>query len=341
MPRSARLKEKEKRTVRSERNRSRAHDIARRGEAHSCSKPDCERPARHRGSLCESHYGDNVIDKEQLPLIYQGCPQFVLSYDRHRIRWARYGWEIATWIDQHLELSPPDSHRDKRLPEILVVLSWKNAADDGLHELKTLDGKPNLSTLIVEKSKTLFATHHIELSAATVTPDQVRRAINNWLVKTFAREWRIVSSAFSPTDFPHGSIHTFEPDPDDSFDPLHALPPVQSPCFLSGALCTVKWCSYLAYMHPLCTACCKRKFKVEVKRSTKAPGLGLFATSRLKGKGVFPLPEVTQLPDTVQDDEEIINFCTLAEYIDEKECKSFHQCASHLRLLSCRRSIYD
>src|SRR5277367_2049841 len=178
-------------------------------------------------------------------------------------------------------------------------------------------------TLILEKTKTLFATHHIELSAATVTPDQIRCAINNWLVKTFACEWRIVASAFSPNYFPHGPKHPFEPDPDDPFDPLHALPPLQSPRFLPGVLCTVEMCSNLAYMHLLCAACCKRKFKVEVKRSTKTPGLGLFATSRLKGKGVFSLPEVAQL-DTAQDDEEMINFCTFAEYIDEKECKSFH-----------------
>ena len=229
MPKSTRLAKKEAERARVARHRSRALDIAQRGETHSCSKPDCERPARHRGSLCEFHYGDNVLDKEQLPLIYQGCPQFLSSYDHHRIRWARYRWEIATWIDQNLELSAPEPSRDKRLPEILLVLGWKNAADDGLHEPKLLDSKPNLSTLIVEKTKTLFATHHIELSAAAVTPDQVRRAINNWLVKTFAREWRIVASAFSPTDFPHDSKHPFEPDPNDPFDPLHALPPLQSP----------------------------------------------------------------------------------------------------------------
>jgi hypothetical protein len=78
---------------------------------------------------------------------------------------------------------------------------------------KTLDSKPNLSTLMVEKTKTLFATHHIELSAATVTPDQACRAINNWLVKTFAREWGLVASAVSTHDIPHGPKDPFANDP--------------------------------------------------------------------------------------------------------------------------------
>jgi hypothetical protein len=47
MPKSARLADKEAKKARVE---SRALDIARRGETHSCSKPDCKRPARHRGS---------------------------------------------------------------------------------------------------------------------------------------------------------------------------------------------------------------------------------------------------------------------------------------------------
>ena len=142
MPRSARLREKQQRTVRSARNQGRAHDIVRRGEHHSCSKPDCERPARHRGSLCESHYRDNVLDKEQLPLIYQGCPRFLPSYNRSRIRWAPFRWDIATWIEQNLELSPPQPRHNQKLPEILLVRGWKNAADDGLYEPKTLNGKP-------------------------------------------------------------------------------------------------------------------------------------------------------------------------------------------------------
>jgi hypothetical protein len=46
--------------------------------------------------------------------------------------------------------------------------------------------------------------------------------------------------------------------------------------------------------------------------------------------------------DTAQDDEKIINFCTLTEDFDEKECKSFHQRGSHLtRPYPRRRSIYD
>ena len=214
----------------------------------SCSKPDCERPARHRGSLCESHDRDNVVDKKQLPLIYQGCPQFLPSYNRSRIRWAHFCWEIATWIEQNLELSPPQHSPGKRLPEILLVCGWKNSADDGLYESQTLNGKPNLSTLIVGKTKNPFCH---PFSVATVTSDQIRRAINDWLVKTFAREWRLVALAFSTNDVPHGPKDPFEPDPDNPFDPLRALPPLQSPSFLPGVLCTVEMCSNLAYMHPL------------------------------------------------------------------------------------------
>lgn len=35
--------------------------------------------------------------------------------------------------------------------------------------------------------------------------------------------------------------------------------------------------------------------------------------------------------DIAQDDEEIINFCTRTENIDDKECKPFHKYESHLR----------
>jgi hypothetical protein len=174
--------------------------------------------------------------------------------------------------------------------------------------------------LIVAKTKALFTSHHIDLPAGEVTPDQVRLAINEWLVKTFKREWQIMASTFPTSHFPHGAKDPFKPDPEDPFDPLHDLPPLSTPRFLPGVLCAVKSCSYLAYLHPFCAACCRRKFKVEVKRTTsQQSGLGLFATSRLEGKGILPLSEISQM-HIVQEEEEIINFCTLAEYIDEEEC---------------------
>src|SRR5438270_13985574 len=121
MPKSERLKEREARTVRSERRRIRELDRARRREPSKCREPNCGRPARHQGSLCEAHYGDTILDKERLPLIYQGCPHFLPFYNRSRIRWAPFRRAIATWIEQNLELGTPAQKHDKRLPAILVV----------------------------------------------------------------------------------------------------------------------------------------------------------------------------------------------------------------------------
>src|SRR6202022_1831804 len=66
------------------------------------------------------------------------------------------------------------------MPEIVLVLGWKGAAHDGLHAPKTLNGTSKSSTLMAYKTTTLFVTHHIELSGAKATPDQVRYAINSW-----------------------------------------------------------------------------------------------------------------------------------------------------------------
>ena len=73
-------------------------DRDRRQEPSSCTEPDCKRPARHQGSLCEQHYHDSTIDKDELPLIYQGCPHFLPSYNHHHIPWASFHSAIATWI---------------------------------------------------------------------------------------------------------------------------------------------------------------------------------------------------------------------------------------------------
>src|SRR2546423_14652805 len=70
-------------------------------------------------------------------------------------------------------------------------------------------------TLMVDATKTLFATHHIQLPLTLeITPEQVRCAINTWLVKTFAREWSIAALGYPPTTFPHSAKDTFESDPD-------------------------------------------------------------------------------------------------------------------------------
>lgn len=141
MPRSERLKEKEARVVRSERQRTRELDRARRREPSECSEPDCSRPARHQGSLCEAHHNDTVLDKEALPLIYQGCPHFLPPYNRNRIRWAPFRWAIANWIEQNLDLATPDQKLNNRVPEILLVRGWKGASEPSLFEFKRLNSE--------------------------------------------------------------------------------------------------------------------------------------------------------------------------------------------------------
>jgi hypothetical protein len=178
---------------------------------------------------------------------------------------------------------------------------------------------------MVETTQTLFATHHIDLPPTPdITPEQVRRAINTWLVKTFAREWSVAASEYPPTIFPHDAKDPFTSDDDNPDDPLHYLTPLESPRFLPGVLCGVKYCSYLAYLHPYCAACCRQKFGVEVRRTaSEVGGLGLFATSKWEGKGGSSLTEVTQL-HLAQPEDKVINFCTRVEYIDEYECSPFH-----------------
>jgi hypothetical protein len=171
---------------------------------------------------------------------------------------------------------------------------------------------------MVVHARTLFSTHHIDLPAGNVTPDQVRQAINEWLLKTFEREWKIVASGVDELHVPHGPTDPFEPDEDDPHDPLGWLLPLPSPQFLRG-LCAAQGCSYLAYAHPFCAACCKRKFQVEVKRTTRQgqPGLGLFATATLTGR-TSHVQDLSQMH--AAEGEYIINFSTLAEEIEKKEC---------------------
>jgi hypothetical protein len=132
---------------------------------------------------------------------------------------------------------------------------------------------------MVAHSRTLFATHHIELPATKITPERVRQSINEWVMKTFEREWRIVASGFPEGLVPHGATDPFEPDEDNPQDALRDLPPLSIPQFICG-LCAVKSCTYLAFMHRYCAACCRHKFQLELKRTTRQDqsGLGLFST---------------------------------------------------------------
>jgi hypothetical protein len=180
---------------------------------------------------------------------------------------------------------------------------------------------------MVALTRSRFAAHHIDVPAGHVTPDIVLRAINAWLLKTFEREWQIVASGIDPERIPHGGTDPFDPNVDDELDPLNWLPSLPSPRFVRG-ICEVEGCTYLAYLHRFCAACCKRKFKVEVKRTTSRPhpetgqptaSLGLFATSTLRARREIHVPEVAQIHKAVVG-EDIINFCTIANEIDKKEC---------------------
>ena len=138
MVRSSRLAAKNTQKARETRSLLRKLDNARRGEPHPCTTSGCNKQARHRGSLCEEHYSASVVDKYQLPLLFQGCPQFLPIYNRNRIRWAVIRPEIAMWIEENLELSE-DRQRDPAFPEILIVAGWKGAKG-GLFEERKLDG---------------------------------------------------------------------------------------------------------------------------------------------------------------------------------------------------------
>ena len=125
--------------------RQRSHEIRRRDihardEPHPCATNGCSKAARHQGSLCEAHYADSVLDKDVLPIIYQGCPRFLQHGKHDRIRWTRFRSKIATWINRNFDLSSPRS-RPERYPEMLLVLGWKGS-ERGLSIAKRLDGTP-------------------------------------------------------------------------------------------------------------------------------------------------------------------------------------------------------
>jgi len=137
--------------------------------------------------------------------------------------------------------------------------------------------------------------------------------------------WPLLSTVTSnfPRDYlPHGEQDPFDPDPDNPADPLHNLLPLVSPRFFQGCLCAVKNCSYLTYLHPLCAACFKQKFKLGVKRTTsRQGGLGPFASSTLEAKP-DRVSDISQM-NTVERWDPIINFCIGGvKEIDEQECTS-------------------
>jgi len=171
----------------------------------------------------------------------------------------------------------------------------------------------------VAGTRTLFAAHYIDLPAGNVTPEQVRQAINEWVLKTFEREWRVVASGLPGDSVPHEATDPFEPDENDPDHPLRSLPPLSPPQFIRG-LCAAPSCSYLVFMHPYCAACCKQKYQVEVKRTMRQDqsGLGLFATARLTGREP-PVGESLEMQKVLQG-EFLINFCTISKIINQQDC---------------------
>ena len=190
-----------------------------------------------------------------------------------------------------------------------------------LSEARTLNGNhPNSyrTALMVAKSRRMFLEHHVNIPSGRVTPDEIRMAINSWIVRTFHREWRLAASDMDPAHFPHGSKDALEANLNDPLDPLHSLPSLSPPEYLSGNLCATKNCTYLAYIYSRCAACCRMKYKVEVKRSTGGNGgLGLFATARLQGQtSRNTVIDLQQVPET----QFIINFCTDFHYLQDDHC---------------------
>ena len=223
----------------------------------------------------------------------------------------------------NLDLVEPDESRDKHLLEMILIRGWKGDKSSTLSEARALDGShPNSqqTALMVAKSRQMFLEHHVDIPPGQVTPDEIGMAINSWIALTFHREWRLAASDMDPGYFPHGPKDALQADPDDPLDPLHSLP-LSSPQYLPGNLCATKNCTYLAYVHIRCAACCHVKYKVEVKRSTGGDGgLGLFATTRLVGRtsrnAVLEPWDLHRVSET----EFIINFCTDLSYLQDDHC---------------------
>jgi len=73
-------------------------------------------------------------------------------------------------------------------------------------------------------------------------------------------------------------------------------------------------------MHAYCAACCKQKYQIEVKRTMRQDqsGLELFATARLTGRE-SRVGESLEMCKVLQGDY-FVNFCTISEIIDKKDC---------------------
>ena len=135
----------------------------------------------------------------------------------------------------------------------------------------------------------LFTSHHIEIPEKW-TPRTILDQINIWVFKTFHREWQVLASDFPEALIPHGPLDPFEPiDPTDSDDPLNHLDPLAPPRYTLG-FCETTGCSNATYLYAYCSACCRRKWQVAVRKTTyivpsvgQPVGLGLFATSDLPG----------------------------------------------------------
>jgi hypothetical protein len=142
---SSRLQAQNGDATRRERHERRESDKAKRGEPHGCQAQGCHRAAVHRGSHCEVHKRATEIDKNLVPLIYQGCPQFI-PRNQSQLKWTPHAPKIAGWIEFNLDICTPDPDRQDRFPHMVLIRGWKGAKG-GLHERKELNGMLSLPCL--------------------------------------------------------------------------------------------------------------------------------------------------------------------------------------------------
>ena len=90
--------------------------------------------------------------------------------------------------------------------------------------------------LTEDHTRLLFDLHHVPLRDAKATPFAVLAALNEWVFRTFEREWRIEASDLPLDYIAHGSLDRFDPDPDNPDDPIHYLRKLRLPTSWEGCV---------------------------------------------------------------------------------------------------------
>ena len=137
MPRSSRrLKAKTAQITRADERQAHEHRIYCLGEPRKCKNESCSWQARHRGSWCETCFDQHFINKTIHPVLCQGCPSFLYSYNHGRIRWSRFRLEVSLWIETNLELV--ETRPSKHLLPWIEIAGWKGARN--IDEPRPLSG---------------------------------------------------------------------------------------------------------------------------------------------------------------------------------------------------------